>query len=141
MSTVLWANMLLTSGKVTSDESDKWALFEYAEQLDEIAGRAHVGAFTSLFDRTDVQYNMSDDDLPAGVKSTTELMARSGVWVSAADAIAIMDALLVAITSQQLQFGSKRTHGELVVAELSESLQVAKKALELGAKFNFSIVL
>ena len=141
MSTVLWANHLLKNGEVASDENDKWALYKYAEKLDKFASAAKVEPFSSLLDHTDIQFNMGDDELPDGMKSTNALMAREGVWKSANDAIAILNGLLAVISSEKPRFGVIKNDYDVVVAELSESIEYAKKASDVGAKFNFSVVM
>lgn len=141
MSTVLWANYLRSDGKVASDESDKWALYKHADKLDKLASAAKLESFSSLLDQTDVQFNMGDGELPDGMKSTDELMARDGVWKPAKDALAILNGLLAVISVEKPRFGVIRNDYDVVVAELSESIEYAKKADELGAKFNFSVVM
>ena len=141
LSTVLWANHLLNSGEVTSDESDKWALYKHANKLEKLASAAQVEPFSSLLDHTDLQFNMGDDELPAGMESTNELMARDGVWKSAKDALAILNGLLAVITAEKPRFGIMKNDYDTVVGELSESIEYAKKVSELGAKFNFSVVM
>jgi len=93
MSTVLWANHLRNTGEVVSDESNQWALYRHIAKLDRLASAAKVGAFSSLLDHTDLQFNLGDAELPAGMRSTNELMARDGVWHSADDALAILNGL------------------------------------------------
>jgi hypothetical protein len=140
VSTVLWANHLSGNGKVTSDESDKWALYRHADKLDRLAGTAKLEPFSSLFDHTDARFNMSDDELPDGMESTNELMARDGVWRSATDALAILNGLLAVITAEKSRFGVIKNDYDAVVAELSETIEYAKAASESGAKFNLSVV-
>lgn len=142
VSTVLWANHLSSNGEVVSDESDKWALYKHADKLDKLASAAKIAAFSGLLDQTDIEYNMSDDEeLPEGVESTNELMARDGVWKSAEDALAILNGLHAAITAEKPRFGIMKNDYDAVVAELSESIEYAKKARESGAKFNFAVVM
>ncbi|MCK6546351.1 hypothetical protein L6R52_10925 [Myxococcota bacterium] len=141
MGTVLWANHLLESGAVASDEGDKWALHKHVDRLDRLASAAKLERFSSLLDHTDLQFNMGDDELPDGMESTNELMARQGVWKSADDALATLEGLLAVITSEKPRFGAIRNDYEAVVEELSESIEYARKAREVGAKFNFSVVM
>lgn len=141
MSTVLWANYRLDNGEVISDESDKWALYKYSGKLDRLASAARISPFSDLLDHTDLEFNLGDDDLPEGVESTNELMARDGVWKSADEALAILDGLLSAITASKQRFGILTNDHEAVVAELVESIAYAKKARDAGARFNFSVVM
>lgn len=141
MSIVLWANRLLNTGEVVAEERDKWALYKHADKLDKLASVAKVGPFSSLLDHTDLQFNMGNDELPEGMQSTTELMARDGVWRSANDALAILNGLFALITAEKPRFGVLKNDFDTVVAELSESIEYAEKASEVGAKFNFSVVM
>lgn len=141
MSTVLWANLLTRDGGVTSDESDKWALFKYVDKLDKLASEAKLEPFSSLLDQTDLRFNLSDDDLPEGMTSTDELMARDGVWKPAPEALAILDGLLTLITAEKPRFGVMKNSYNTIVSELTESIEHAKKANAAGARFNFSVVM
>ena len=140
MSTVLWANHL-RDGAVISDQTDKWALYKHAGKLDRLASAAKTAAFSSLLDHTDAQVNMGGTELPAGMQSTDDLMARDGVWKSADEALAILSALRAAVVTEKPRFGVLRNDYDAVVAELTESIEYAKKAGEVGARFNFSVVM
>jgi len=141
MSTVLWANRLLNTGEVVSDGCDKWALYKHADKLDKLAGVAKVGPFSSLLDHTDLHFNMGNDELPEGMQSTNELMARDGVWKSATEALAILNKLFALVTAEKPRFGVMKNDIDTVVAELSASIEYAEKAREVGAKFNFAVVM
>jgi len=141
LSTVIWANHLLKNSEVASDENDKWALYKHAKKLDKLASAAKLELFSSLLDYTDIQFNMGDDVLPEGMASTNELMARDGVWKSANDALVILNGLFAVISAEKPRFGVLKNDCDAVMAELSESIEYAKKASEAGAKFNFSIVM
>jgi hypothetical protein len=141
MGTVLWANHLMQNGQVISDEKDKWALYKHTKQLDKLASTAKVEAFSSLLDHTDLQFNLGDKELPKGMSSTNELMARDGVWKPAREALAILNGLLAVISAQKPKFGILRNDYDAVVAELSESIAYAKQASESDARFNFSVVM
>lgn len=143
MSTVLWANYLLDDGTVVADENDKWALFAYAEELDQLAAAAQLPPFSSLLDDTDYEYNMIDDgEWPEeGMASTDEMMAQNGVWLPAHEALAILEGLLTSITTQKPRLGRDENDREAVIAELLESIDYAKKAQALGARFNFAVIM
>lgn len=140
MSTVLWANQLV-AGVVTSDESDKYALYKHADKLEAIGQRIARMSFKSLCDTTDLEYNLGDDELPSGMTSTNELMARSGKWMAAADAARLLSALIAEIEAQKVRFGLLRNDHDAVLAELRESLGFAEAAVARNGKFNFSVVM
>jgi len=141
MSTVLWANELV-DGAVTSDESDKYALYKHAEKLDEICRRVGQRSFHDLCDTTDLVFNQDDDaELPQGMTSTHQLMAKSGKWVAAADAASLLTAALQDIEGKRTRFGLLRNDHDAVVTELKESLAFALAAAAKGGRFNFSVVM
>jgi hypothetical protein len=102
-STVLWANYLV-NGDVVSDESDKYALYKYADKLDAISRDIGVLPFSEIQDATDARFNLGELELRDGMESTDELMAQDGVWVSAEVAVQILEALLQKIETEK--FGS-----------------------------------
>lgn len=140
MSTVLWANILI-DGTVETNESDLYALYKHAKKLDKLSKKLGTIGFVSTHDFTDVQFNLSDDELPDGMESTTEVMATSGVWVSGADAASMLESLMAHISSKNIKFGLFSNDVEDVLAELEESLKTAKKASNANGMFNFAVVM
>ena len=140
MSTVLWANQL-HGDEVISEERDRWALYKHTAKLDKLATAANLPPFSSLLDHTDLEINTGAAELPPGMESTDDLMASEGVWRSAEEAVALLNGLLATITAEQPRFGLVKNDYEQVVAELSETVEFARKALEHGAKFNLAVVM
>ena len=140
VSTVLWANQLLSGGEAISHESDRWALHEHASRFDRLASAARIEPFSSLLDHTDVRFDMGGDEHPEGMAATNELMARDGVSTSANEALAVLDGLLAVVTAARPRFGIVKNDYDAVVAELSESIEFAKKAGASAAEFNLSVV-
>lgn len=140
MSTVLWANYLV-NGVVTSDESDKYALYKHADKLDAICRDIGVLPFSEIHDATDARVNLGDAELPAGMESTDELMAKEGVWVGAHDALQMLEALLNKIETENIRFGVLQNAHDAVVEELKESISFAREAAGKSAKFNFGVVM
>lgn len=139
MSTVYWVNAL-SNGEVKTDESDKSALYKFATQLDRMTQRLGVTRWQDAQDTTDVEYNFSDAELPAGMESTDELMATNGVWIEAAAAVTMLEALLHEIETNVVRFGWITNARNEVLTELREALTFARQAADESAKFNFSIV-
>lgn len=140
MSTVLWAN-LLVDGVVTSDESDKPALHRHTDKLDGLFQRVAGIAFTTFCDTTDLAFNLGDDELPEGVTSTNEVMAVSGKWIPANEAVRAITAALAEIETRKTRFGLLRNDHDDVVAELKESLAYASSTAAADARFNFCVVM
>ncbi|MCY1287685.1 hypothetical protein D9M68_342710 [compost metagenome] len=140
MSTVLWANELV-GGVVTSDESDKYALYKHADKLDEIGQRIAQKSFKALCDTTDLEFNLGDDELPNGMASTNELMAKNGKWMTASEAVSLLSSLIAEIETKKVRFGLLKNDHDAVLTELKESLSYAQGAAAKGGKFNFSVVM
>lgn len=139
MSTVLWANYLVDD-VVSSDESDKFALYEHLDQIDDICRDIGLVPLSDWCDSTDLAFNIGEeDDLPDGIDSTDELMAAGGVWTDAGVALDALEQLLATIQEKHIVFGDDNAH-DAIVQELEESIACAQEAAAAGGKFNFSIV-
>ncbi|WMS88752.1 hypothetical protein [Pleionea litopenaei] len=140
MSMVLWANILV-NGVVESDEADKYALYKHAKKIDELTKILQVASFMSIHDCTDMEFNISEQELPDGMESTDELMAINGLWIDGSDAVDMLERLIDDISNNSIKFGMLSNDKDIIVDELKESLVFAKKAKELDGKFNFSVVM
>jgi len=140
MSTVLWANML-HEGRVVCDERDKYALYKHSKKLDKLTRKLGVTSFLAAQDLSDAQFNLSNDPLPDGMESTDQVMAQSGTWLAAQDAIEMLERLIGHIRDEQVKFGLFRDDRDDVVRELEESLELARKADAVNGQFNFSVVM
>jgi hypothetical protein len=140
MSTVLWANVL-TNGEVISDESDKYAIYKHSKKLDKITKELNVVGFILVQDLTDMQFNLSDEELPDGLESTDGVMAKNGVWVSGGDAVEMLEKLISHISTRNIKFGILSNDHDQVISELKESLEVANKAKSENEMFNISVVM
>ncbi|MBI5250148.1 MAG: hypothetical protein HY912_11700, partial [Desulfomonile tiedjei] len=80
MSTVIWVNYL-KAGKVTSDESDKWAMYRFADKLDRICAGIGIRNLSDFHDITDAEANLADDlGVQEDATDTYTLMAEKGKW-------------------------------------------------------------
>lgn len=140
MSTVLCANYLL-DGEVVSDQSDKYALHKHLAKLDRVCQSSGLTAISAICDSTDMRVNFVEIDLPPGMKSTNELMARDGVWTDGSEALQLLERLLNEIREKSTRFGLFNNDHQAVVTELSEAIEFAKTAAAKSAKFNFSFVM
>jgi len=140
MSTVLWANYLL-DGNVVSDKTDHYALYKYTKKLDVICNKLGVEPLSQMLDFTDMKYNTSGDELPPGMTSTTEIMARDGNWVDAGKALNALDFLKAYLIEHYPRIGLLQNATPDIIDELEESIDWASKAESLSAKFNFSVVM
>ena len=140
MSNVLWANMLV-NGEVESDESDKYAIYDHSEQLEELTKKLDVVSFVAMQDFTDMTFNLEEAELPEGIDSTDELMAKNGTWVSGLEAVEMHEKVIAHLTSNSTDLGFTDEIVKAILHELRESLRFAIKAKESEAKFNFSVVM
>ncbi len=140
MSTVLWANYLV-DGVVTSDQADKYALCRHTHKLDALCRESGITPLSEICDSTDMRVNVEDIELPEGMESTDELMARDGVWIDSQSAVTLLENLLDAVRSKKPRFGLLKDDRDDVVSELEESIAFAKNAAAKGARFNFAIVM
>ncbi|WP_367154267.1 hypothetical protein [Methylomonas sp. HYX-M1] len=140
MSTVLWANSLI-EGNVESDQADKYALFKHLDKLDKLCRSAGLRPLSEICDSTDAKYNLDEIELPAGMASTDELMARDGVWIDAQAAVQLLETLLAEIKTRKTRFGLLSDSHEEVVTELGEAIEFARAAASKNARFNFAMVM
>lgn len=141
MSTVLWANILV-NGQVVTDDSDKVALYKHADKLDALSRRLGLGSFLEACDTTDLRFNTSDLELPAGAQTSNEVMAAQGVWLDAPQATRLLDGLLAHLRLHEVRFGLLTNDYLQVLSELSAALAYAHVALahKSKTKFNFCVV-
>lgn len=140
MSTVLWANVLI-AGAVKSDQTDHLALYKHAGKLNAITNALKLQPFKAICDTTDRRINMGTEELPAGMRSTNELMAAQGTWMSADAAISFLQELRDHIADNNVRFGLLSNQQPEVLAELDEVLAFVKTESPRAEKFNFSVVM
>lgn len=140
MSTVLWSNLLI-EGKVESNETDLYALYKHADKLEQLSQKLSLPSFQSACDTTDLQFNMTDDELPDGMESTSEVMALEGQWLDWPDGIRMLEGLLANIRKEKVRFGLLSNQHDDVVEELELALGFARKGEGRAQKFNFCVVM
>ena len=117
MSTVLWVNVL-DAGKVVAGSEDKYALYRHVKKLDRLTRKLQLPAFSSALDYTDVKFNLGNEDLPAGMESTDELMAINGTWMTGGEAVRMLENLIAYIAGNNVRFGLIGNDCEEVLEEL-----------------------
>ncbi len=140
MSTVLWANVLI-DGKVKSDQSDHLALYKHADKLNAISNSLGLQSFSEICDTTDRRFNLEDGELPAGMKSTNELMAAQGAWMPVKSAVLFLQALREHIIGKDVRFGLLSNKQAEVLAELDEVIAFVTAEAPHAESFNFSVVM
>ena len=140
MSTVLWAN-LLHEGKVVADERDKPAPCRHRKKLDKLTRQLGLRNFLSFQDYTDLQFNLSADELPPGIESTDELMAQQRTWMAAQDAVETFANPMGHIDQNHIRFGFFSDDRDEILRDPRESLGFAERSNSVAEMFNFSVVM
>ena len=140
MGTVLWTN-ILEKGKVKTDTSDKYALYKHTKKLEKLTKFLNIISFTSMHDFTDMKFNLSDEELPEGMKSTTDVMVVNGTWISGEEAVLMLETLIQYISENKIKFGLFKNDYDEVIRELEESLEQAIEAKKISGEFNYSVVM
>ncbi len=141
MSTVIWVNYL-KAGRVTSDQSDKWAMLRFTDKLDKICSKIGIRNLSDFQDTTDAEANLAEDfGNREDAVDTYALMAEKGKWFDPDEGLEVIDKLLTALREQPVRFGLLEDKYSTVVAELEESRQSIQKAKDDGAFFHLSVVM
>jgi hypothetical protein len=140
MSTVLWANVLV-NGTVQSEQEDRVALYKHGDRLDGLCKSLGLPSFLAVCDTTDLRFNVEDLELPPGLSSTDQMMARDGAWMDLGEATDMLEKLPAHIRSKKVRFGLLSNQHDDVVVELTEVIAFAKTHVGTAQKFNFSVVM
>ena len=141
MSTVLWANILRSDGKVQSEQADYAALHRHAKKLGQLSAAPGQPSFEDICDLTDARFNVEDIELPEGMTSTEEWMARDGVWIAPATAIEMLTGLIDRIRKEKTRFGLLANQQQDVLEELESALAFVRQHAADARGFNFSMVM
>ena len=140
MGTVIWVNYL-KAGQVTSDQSDKWAIYRFTDKLDRICSGIGIRNLSDFQDTTDAEANLAEDiGTQEGAIDTYALMAEKGKWFEPDEGLAVIDRLLTELRERPVRFGLLGDKYSMVVAELEECRQSVQKAEDDGALFHLSVV-
>lgn len=139
MSTVLWVN-LLAEGRVTSVESDLWALYRYADRIDGLCQGAGVAPLSRFHDHTDVVANLGPEAGIEEVPDTYALMAEQGQWFPPAAGLAVVTVLIANLRERPVRFGKLTNHYDDVRLELQAVRDTLERAELKGARFHLCVV-
>lgn len=139
MSSVYWVYKLV-DGLVDGPEEDCYELYRHTELLDNICAALEIEEFSSMVDYTDASFCFEEKELPEGVEDTTELMARQGNWVAAADAVNVLSSLeqFISDSDNALDISSDARSG--LILELRTTVTFASVAASEQGKLNLSVV-
>ena len=141
MSTVIWVNYL-RDGKVSSDESDKWALYRFAGKLDRLCSKLGLPPLSGFHDTTDARANLEPETGDGTeIPNTWETMAETGDWYFPDDGLRVIEALLAELERNPVRFGFFGDRYGDVVAELKEARASIARAKTMEAQFHLCVVL
>lgn len=138
MGMTIWVNYL-KDGKVTSDESDKSAMYQHLDKLDKLCSKLHIRRLSEFLDTTDLEANMHDK--LSNDTNIWEIMAQKGKWFPPDDGIIITSALVIQLQKEPIRFGLLSDNYHQVLADLIECQSSIEKAKSQDAKFHLCVVL
>jgi hypothetical protein len=137
MGMTIWVNYL-KNGKVSSDESDKSALYRHLDKLDKLCAKLRVRKLSDFLDTTDLEANASGD--PAVGSNTWELMAKRGKWFDPDEGLSVLSALIELMRAEPVRFGLLSDNYPQVLADLTECRASVERAKNDGAQFHLCVV-
>jgi len=140
MSSVIWVNSL-RGGVVSSDQSDKAALYRHAGRLDQICSRHGLRKLSEFHDLTDMQCNLGLLQLPEGMRDTYQLMAEQGNWFDPAEGLEVVQGLRELLQAAPVRFGILRNDYAEVMADLLDCQRSMLQAQQEGGRFHLCVVM
>jgi len=137
MGMTVWVNYL-KEGHVSSDESDKSAMYRHVDKLDKLCVKLGVPTLSGFLDTTDLEVSMSDEPVDTG--NTWELMARKGKWFHPDEGVKVLSALIEQLQKQPIRFGLLSDGYPQVMQDLSDCRDSIIKARQDGAQFHLCVV-
>jgi len=137
MGMTIWVNYL-KDGKVTSDESDKSAMYRHLNKLDGVCGKLHVRKISDFLDTTDLE--AAYDGRATGAVNGWDLMVKEGSWFRPHEGVAVLSALIAHLREKPIRFGMLSNDYVNVMADLRECLASVEQADDQGAGFHLCVV-
>jgi hypothetical protein len=135
MSETIWVRRKSRVGTDDSwDDYDHSLFYKKAEALDSLSVSLNVRKLTEFFDTTDIEYNMSEDELPES------WIAENEKWFVPAEALPALRKII-----ELLRAGEVKGIKENIRAELLEELEDCEAKVSAadseGDQFHFCIVM
>jgi hypothetical protein len=135
MTDTIWVRRKSRVGTDDSGDDFDHSLFcKASEQLDKLAESLGVRKLSDFFDTTDLQFNMSDDDLPESWISENEK------WFAPADAIPALTQIVERLRAGEVKGIKEKKRPELL-EELEDCLAKVSEAGRENDQFHFCIVM
>jgi len=135
MSDTIWVRRKSQAGTEDSGDDYDHSLFcEASEELDKLANSLGVRMLSDFIDTTDMQFNMSEDDLPES------WIAENEKWFAPADALPSLKKIIERLKSGKANGIEEDLRAELV-EELEDCLVKVSGAEQDGDQFHFCLVM
>lgn len=135
MSDTIWVRRKSRVGTDDSGDDYDHSLFcEASEELDALAKSLGVRMLSDFIDTTDMQYNMSEDELPES------WIAENEKWFAPADALPSLKKIIERLKSGKAKGIEEDLRAELI-EELEDCLAKVTEAEQDGDQFHFCLVM
>jgi len=135
MSDTIWVRRKSQAGTDDSGDDYDHSLFcEASEELDELAKSLGVRMLSDFIDTTDMQYNMSEDELPES------WIVENEKWFAPADALPSLKKIIERLKSGKADGIEEDLRAELI-EELEDCLAKVSEAEQEGDQFHFCLVM
>ena len=135
MSDTIWVRRKSRVGTEDSGDDFDHSLFcKASEELDKLAESLGVRKLSDFIDTTDMQYNMSDDDLPES------WIAENEKWFAPADALASLSKIVERLRLGEVKGIKEKLRPELL-EELEDCLNKVTEAERDSDQFHFCLVM
>jgi hypothetical protein len=135
MSDTIWVRRKSQAGTENSgDDFDHSVFCKSSEELDKLAEAIGVRKLSDFFDTTDLQYNMSEEDLPES------WIAENEKWFSPSDALSALMKIVEHLKAGEVKGIKEKSRSELL-EELEDCLAKVSEAEHENDQFHFCIVM
>jgi len=135
MSDTIWVRRKSRVGTEDSGDDFDHSLFcKASEELDKLAESLGVRKLSDFIDTTDMQYNMSDDDLPES------WIVENEKWFAPADALASLSKIVERLRLGEVKGIKEKLRPELL-EELEDCLNKVTEAERDSDQFHFCLVM
>lgn len=135
MSDTIWVRRKSKVGTDDSvDDYDHSLFCEHAEELDDLAESLSVAKLSDYFDTTDLQFNMSEEDLPES------WIVENEQWFEPADALIALNKIIESLKSGEIKWIERDAKEELL-EELEDCEAKVAEAKDENDLFHFCIVM
>ena len=135
MGDTIWVRRKSQAGTDHSGDDFDHSLFsKMAEQLDQLAETLGVRKLSDFLDTTDMQYNLSEDELPES------WIAENETWFAPADALPSLMTIVERLKAGEVK-GIKEKVRPGLLEELEDCLTKVTAAGQEGDQFHFCLVM